>query len=1166
MNFLRESSVGRAAGPTRNQSCWDRENINPGSRFRSSLRRAKKFVIVLANEERIVCGGEDIENSWDELGVRKFFAKDSQDFATTCLTTLPLASCCISVTRGRASESPQGAFVLNPGESWTHGNRETKSRSSSARRHLSSGRSEVSPVGYSKEELLQNAVVQLDRVIILKSKGEYDGSSTNPRFEEVKTLLQSNSSELGEVCEKVGGAVNSQMAGISQDVSSRECFQELVVVLKDVGQLHWVGAGFIILGIVWDRYIKANQYPDELFELTKRMRDLGRHILELYGQVKDPENPESPQTIPRAVKTICESAEFCCQAQKNLELEKSWCSFIKRAMLAETDLKKLESLRSEIDQIIGELPIIQGNELLRRGKKWPTPVLTKEDTELVGNEERVEEALGKLKTHDPRRVGALLLKGMIGIGKSTVGQHLQHQLKKDLNFLDRNCCMIDMRSGDDGLNLVEKQEELYSKLCRVNPLSFSNAKEGRGELSKLFTRLQDEPCLMYFVNVQKPDDLDQLLPDCLDTCLHPRSILLVTTVNEGAIFTLRKKGVVCYSYEEKELQPNHSKTLLLKKIFGDSSVSPDSAIQKYLMYNPKLLQLLDFCRGIPLIIAVVGSSIRTRGQNYLQKFFSEQALCRLSLDAAYEQLGLEEKKQFLEELRGGANHAFETLSYGDPISSDEVLLNRSLQLAFMQLGPDLETSRINQVFLNIVAVHLGHKWEDIELIWGAEHLNKLKSMSMIKRLVHKDESSGAVVHVHPLFIGAARRLDNTACSGYREVMENLVDADDDLPECFRSDRNCPGLQKLQVLKIDHCGEHLTAAQLDLVTSQLQYLEIIATSIRGNCKKLPKQLRHYRSRDSHLPFPFTRLQSLVSVDVDMNMAEEYDIDQVESMRSLRKLKLENSGSLKTLGPGLSELRSVTIESCPRFEDVRRLNPSVVEELKIADCNNFDDSSVTGLMKLKTLSLTVSERTEFSDNFVVPSGVQIVDFSRNKNLKVLPKFQPGIMMTKLTLRLCSSLERVDDLDAPRLEYLDLGGCSSLQRPPSLHTQFPRLRVLDVQGCVWSKAQLLELRQSVREMKALNPKFQVLGLRLEGEDEECVPRGCAGLGKRVTRLFRGDGVKAPKEKVAFKKCLTFPPREKKEKAAKKKASFKHCVTFPSRGMKEKYLSSVVLTQQDL
>ncbi|KAG6556830.1 hypothetical protein Mapa_001777 [Marchantia paleacea] len=966
---------------------------------------------------------------------------------------------------------------------------------------------------------------------ILKQLGDLIDSmpSTKPTHELMnegklnyfKACLQTNIPLLGSILDKIGGAANSQGTGTQSETHGnlgKEATREISTILKNLGQIHSVGAFLVILGLTMDRCLKLGRNRKEFFSYMKILRDLGNHVVKIQGLVC---NSEADEILQKATLMICDHAAFCDK------MAHSQRKFVKRFLLAEADHEKLMDMQKETDYLYRELHLatLYGDLHGVQG----TDFEPSEDTVLVGIEMLVEEEVLKLESSDHLPGGrALVVCGLPGVGKTSVGEQIAARLR--WKFDPRYVRMLNVGSESKTISVTEFQQSLYKKLSRTGvKKEFSSEADGRKHLRMLFNKLE-KPVLILFDNVRNFMTIDSLLPSDMENLLQAGSLLLVTTTNQQVINVLEGKKVRTFVCEVRELEEKQARDLLLKKMLGDMDVNLQSDLSRELMrYEDKgelmLRKLLKLCGGLPLAINCVGSRIWGRGHDYLRSHsrILSTDLHNLSLEAAYAQLGEHEdvREGLMKKLRDAVLHACNSLSQGDPITSEESPLDRSVNFAYEQISYN---HRTEEAFLNIVHLHLGRKWTEVEMLCGTEQLETLRQLSMVRRLVYKDGQSSPIVNVHDVLIGVGRRVANLNYQGRWVVKEN----GDEIDECFHNYQLESNVQRPEFIKLDHCNMDLPAGLLDNVTRNLRYLEVVDTTITGTCSIDPLKLECLKLERSPLPFPVQRLQKLIVLHLDFENTTS-NLESIQFMPNLAKVTVKNSTTLRKLGPGLSRLSEVRIHNCSNFESIQGLDPHVVQQLEIAHCTIFSDfARVRKLRKLATLSLVGFQHSTFPEDLEIPSGVQDMDFSRNYNLTALPRFTPRNKIRILNLGSCCRLREVSDVHSTNLEYLHLGGCSMLEHLILSDDNVKTLKHLEVQGCASSK-----LRHTIASIRARFPtSFRLIPLDWlkVGDEEYTAPTSCEKLHRCIKLSLRKtrDLFEQRTRTVSFKdrgRSFTFP-----------------------------------------
>ncbi|KAG6556829.1 hypothetical protein Mapa_001776 [Marchantia paleacea] len=960
-------------------------------------------------------------------------------------------------------------------------------------------------------------------------------SPTSDRLTNLRGCVQNNFPLLGNILDKFGGAVNGQVSTSAAQATpqSGSAYREVAIVLRDLGHLHWVGGFLIIVAVLVDKCCKVSRYDKDSRKYASNLKLLAKTVYKIHHLVPKPQDDE---TLQKAVQLLINHAESFSQRSIT---RRSW---FKRFLFAEQDHEELAELQNEINDLYPQLCVtaqILTLELLK-APLTDNQIFEAEDTVLVGDEKPVEEALAallKLQTRASKssRPCALLLSGSPGVGKSRVGRRVLARLRME----KYKYCEISMRNG----SVKDWQDRLRRELSTAGIFTvFCYSDDGQEILRRSSRKeLGREPILLYLDNVQKEADFDTLLPGKLHTLLDPGSILVVTTTNQKLINTLQKKGVLACLYEVRALQEIDATELLLRSIFGESEVLEDSQMVEGLIMSEEVQKLENFLGGVPLGIISAGKYIRSIGNDFLR----EKKFGELSFQSAYAQMDQEDREKFMEKFNAAVRHSFISLSNGDPISNEKSALDQSLDDAYRQLTFD---PRNEAVFLDIVHLYVGHKWADVQLIYGEEILNLLQQLSM----VYKDGTSVPVLQVSGLLTGMGRKKANIEHEGRWVVKEN----DDTLHKCFHNDQldwsHKDGFKGTRLIKLGHCTKELCAERFDRVMPHLEHLDLFGTKIKGRCSEPPAKLRYFRCQQSSVPFLLsTKFQHLAVLDVDLRMYSASDLDSIESMPSLQKLKLKSSKTLRKLGPKLEKLRKVMIQDCPNFESLGNLNRDGVTHVEIVHCPKFSDfAGVIKLKRMKSLILAGFEFTRFPDEFVIPSAVQIMDLSRNQNLKELPAFGADTRIRSLSLRYCSSLQKLPALPRNGLQYLDLGGCVTLESFTLSEENRRTLKYLDVHGCAKLRghSNLQNFIESTEGRSA--PALKLMGKGVaEGDDtlKNTEHSYESLMASRFDTKMEEDDAKRTVTCPAIQRCFKVPWRRLKVKGPER--TLYACCTWPRR-----------------
>ncbi|OAE21377.1 hypothetical protein AXG93_1056s1000 [Marchantia polymorpha subsp. ruderalis] len=931
--------------------------------------------------------------------------------------------------------------------------------------------------------------------------------------------VKDNLTFYGFIGDKIGGLANNKAIATQSENSGSfgtEAGREISNILTGLGSAHIVGAIFLVVGHLLDRWVTMGKNKKDLENYRKSLSRMAKHVTKLEQLAS---NTHAVEFLQAAFEKIFDHAAFCNQMMHSHSK-----SLGKRFCFATKHKDKIAEMQKDMDDMYRDL-ILAAWYADIHGEQ-DTKFEPSEDTVLVGIDKLVEDKVLELEPSDQRVVRALVVTGLPGVGKSSVGGKIAERVIKKYGH---HVCMLDITVLD--MHSERKiQALLYKKLSPTGvKMAFSNAADGRKHLQKLFSKLE-KPVLIFFDNVLNFTTIEELLPKDVSK-LPAGSLILVTTTNQQVINVLEEKGARTSICEVHGLEEEQARDLLLKEILGDVDMKLPSDLSRELMrYKEKeemmLRKLLRLCGELPLAIMCVGSHISRRGQNYLrdtgQNYLRDTGhwplatdLHNPSLKEAYAQLFEHRDVQegLVKKLKDAVLHACNSLSQGDPMGTGENTLDQSVNFACQQLSYN---PLLQEAFLSIVHLHVGRDYSEVELLCGAELVETLRQLSLVRRLVYKDGTLSPILNVHHVLIGAGRRIANVQFEGRWLVRE---DGDDDVVECFHNYQLERRLHLPRFIKLDHCDIDLPAEKLDYVTTDLRHFEVRGVRIIGDCSVHPRMLECLKIERCPLPFLLHNLQKLKFLYLDFENTTS-NLECIQNMPSLAKVTVKNSTTLRCLGSGLPTLSEVSIFKCSNFESIEGLNPLAVRQLEIASCPEFRDFLRVGLLsKLTELYLVGCQHSEFPEDFEIPSGVQDLDFSRNYKLTVQPRNAPGNKIRKLNLGCCTSLTTVSVIDLKSLEYLVLGGCSKLENLTLSDENLKTLKHLEVQGCASSK-----LKQSIASlMNRFPPSLRLIQHDwLEEQDEECTaPTRCELLTRCIKLNWR------KRRTVKFRgRCFTFPP----------------------------------------
>ncbi|XP_065879958.1 disease resistance-like protein DSC1 isoform X2 [Euphorbia lathyris] len=296
------------------------------------------------------------------------------------------------------------------------------------------------------------------------------------------------------------------------------------------------------------------------------------------------------------------------QAKGDMRLVKKWKAALKDA----ANISGFDSASFRPDSKLINIIV---DEILKKLKRRPSS-----DTEgLIGIESSLEEVerLLNIGFSDARVVG---IWGMGGIGKSTIAGAVYNRISA---LFDSCCFLANVREESEKMGLYSLHQELFSILLDDNNLNIHKLKTN---LTSIKARLHRKKVLVVIDDVSSLEQLE-LLPG-----LHwfgPGSRIIITTRDRHLLVS----HSVDFVYEVRDLNEEHALELLSRYAFK----------QKYRTEEFTKLSMLaiDYCKGLPLALKVLGSSLYGRSESEwisflkrLEKHFDKdiQQILRISFD------------------------------------------------------------------------------------------------------------------------------------------------------------------------------------------------------------------------------------------------------------------------------------------------------------------------------------------------------------------------------------------------------------------------------------------------------------------------------------------------------------------------------------------------------
>ncbi|KAL3701131.1 hypothetical protein R1sor_019153 [Riccia sorocarpa] len=668
--------------------------------------------------------------------------------------------------------------------------------------------------------------------------------------------------------------------------------------------------------------------------------------------------------------------------------------------------------------------------------------------ENVGLEDSVQQVTSLLASLEGAEGGinAVVLHGMGGIGKSTLGDAVFLKLSREFDpdcrlWLDREATSISTPPISDLQLSIIKRLGLRSE-------PISDRKQIREKLRECYKKA-NRPLLIFIDSIEKEDELEEIFPGNINGLLPQGSYILIASRNLRMCTTLRNLGQpyaspdcsrlhgvvpkVC-SYRVKPLDERSA-----EKLFRQFAVIQQPSESRILRTQKHMRKALDVCGGLPLALKVVGAAL-----------------------AATDLSNWSDVLQRLEDCMPV-----------DGTTKDK--LNRSLQFSYSQLQ-----EKIQQAFLDIVFCFNGSPWNQLKVMYG-DDLNILEQRALIMKEEREEYGSSfsyPTVKVHALFVALGKKEAKASGSHISvdgECYLRLQDID------LKTGKDAPVVLVLQGnrTRLWHGMKETTRRhgifpsckwKSEGFSRTLRILVLRNLLIQGAfcMDEVPENLECLVCLNSNMPFPngnLTSLEKLKYVDILTTVDDQHSYS---FPRGVQHLRLENR-TLKELTFG-SDHNDSTSHALKEFGLMSAANLLV----------NFRIGQFQSLSKL-VLTNIIGLDNNLPDELFQLKSLQSLSIENCHHISSLPDFYTQ-RLEHLHLALPDLIELPDTLKSlNNLRSLYLDRCFRLKHlPHDAHRHLnPNFDHIAVNGCKNLNLPLLGFVKTVAVDKMM--KSSVLELQV-------------------------------------------------------------------------------------
>ncbi|KAH9324811.1 hypothetical protein KI387_004989, partial [Taxus chinensis] len=281
----------------------------------------------------------------------------------------------------------------------------------------------------------------------------------------------------------------------------------------------------------------------------------------------------------------------------------------------------------------------------------------------------------------------------------------------DLNFIDYYYTAVQIHedSWRNDLKSIQQQilKDVFPAYTNDGNLILRNCAEGRDHLTAAFKAQGNKSVFIFIDNVLRKEDLQEIFPKSLRG-LPGGSRIIVTARNLRETDILKQAGLARREHLVDTLPEKEA----IQVVFKDANLDEIKERKRDIVHKT-----LQICNGIPLVLEIVGASLRK--QNY------EVEKC---------------------------TQIFEALETGKDIK-EEKLSQRLVTSVYNELE-----SSTQEAFLDICCFFVNWSRQDVEYIVGSEELTLLKEAALVKTSEKDQLIVHDIIRIKGMSMGKSNRI------------------------------------------------------------------------------------------------------------------------------------------------------------------------------------------------------------------------------------------------------------------------------------------------------------------------------------------------------------------------------------------------------------------------